>query len=480
MKEETVIVWFRRDLRLADNPALDAALDGPGRVLPVYIHAPEEETPWQPGSASNWWLHQSLQSLDAGLRRLGARLNVYQGASEAILVRLIGEQQATQVFWNRLYDPATVSRDTGLKRRLEERGVECRSFNAMLLNEPWRVLNGQQRPYRVFGAYWRACAVELHQAEPPLPPPKRIVDPVTDTNARSPAELKLLPRIRWYRGFEPVWTPGEAGARARLVQALETAVPGYGARRDIPAIEGTSRLSPHLHFGEISVRQILWALLNRFGQSAAMEGDLRRYVTELGWREFAHYLLYHFPATASRSLDSRFEHAGWLEGDAAQALLHTWQRGETGIPIVDAGMRELWHTGWMHNRVRMIVASLLTKNLGVHWQEGARWFWDTLVDADLAANTLGWQWTAGCGADAAPYFRVFSPARQAERFDPDGAYIKRWVPQLAQADRRRLLHGVERADIHTGYPPPMVDIAASRQAALARWDAIKTMPREAS
>lgn len=480
MKEETVIVWFRRDLRLSDNPALTAALNGCGRVLPVYIHAPDEEAPWQPGGASNWWLHHSLQSLDAGLRRMGAQLNVYLGATETILVRLIGEQRATRVYWNRLYDPATVYRDARLKRRLQERGVECRSFNAILLNEPWRVLNGQQRPYRVFGAYWRACAVDLHRAEPPLPQPKQIVDSVLDAHAQTPADLNLLPGIPWYRGFEAVWTPGEAGARARLEQALETAVPGYDKGRDIPAIEGTSRLSPHLHFGEISARQILWALLNRFGQTAALESDLRRFVTELGWREFAHYLLYHFPETAGRSMDSRFEHSGWLGSDEAQPLLHSWQRGETGIPIVDAGMRELWHTGWMHNRVRMIVASLLTKNLGVHWLAGARWFWDTLVDANLAGNTLGWQWTAGCGADAAPFFRIFNPARQTERFDPDGVYIKRWVPQLAQAGRHQLCHGVEQSDARTGYPSPMVDIAASRKSALARWDRIKAVQREES
>jgi len=462
MKQECTIVWFRRDLRLADNPALSAATDQGGTFFPVYIHAPEEEAPWSPGSASNWWLQHSLASLDASLQRFGARLNIYAGPTEQRLLHLVAQQRVSKVYWNRLYDPATIRRDAELKQRLEARGVECRSFNAMLLNEPWRVLNGKQRPYRVFSAYWRACSVDLYQAQPPLSTPKDLPAVVSDATAVSLKQLRLLPVTPWYRGFEPLWEPGEEGAAKRLEIALEEALPGYATGRDMPGINGTSRLSPHLHFGEISPRQILWALLNRFGQTAGIENHLQRFIAELGWREFAHYLLYHFPRTANQSLDRRFDHLGWLRGSAAEPLLHPWQRGQTGIPIVDAGMRELWHTGWMHNRVRMIVASLLSKNMGVHWLEGARWFWDTLVDADLANNTLGWQWTAGCGADAAPYFRIFSPDRQAERFDPDGVYIKRWVPELASS----------------AYPAPVLDIAASRKLALERWQQIRNIARE--
>jgi deoxyribodipyrimidine photo-lyase len=473
----TSLLWLRRDLRLADNPALAAALEGADRLLPVYIHAPEEEDPWQPGAASRWWLHHSLTALGAQLAERGSRLVIARGETLGTLRRLIQASGAGSCHWNRVYDPALIGRDTRIKQALRADGIDCRSHNAALLFEPWQIKTGAGEPYRVFTPYWRRCQRELARLPAPLPAPGTL-PPVPDgVDGLSVEVLDLLPRIPWDDGLRECWRPGEAGARELLERFIDGALEGYQDGRDLPARAGTSRLSPHLHFGEIGPRQIVARLA-----AAGLTGDdADAFVRELGWREFSHQLLYHFPQTPDTPLNPRFADFPWRDGDT-EPLLQAWQRGRTGIPIVDAGMRELWHTGWMHNRVRMIVASLLTKNLRLPWQSGARWFWDTLVDADLANNTQGWQWSAGSGADAAPYFRIFNPVRQGERFDPDGVYVRRWCPELAQMPKKWLhqpwaapadVPRDARVNLGRDYPRPIVDLAKTRAEALAAYDQIK-------
>ncbi len=474
----TTIIWLRRDLRLADNPALASALADAERLVPLYIHAPREEAPWQPGAASRWWLHHSLTALDRSLRSLGTRLVVARADdSLSTLRRVIAASGATRVCWNRCYEPAAVVRDRAITRALREDGVQCESRNGTLLFEPWDLATDDGTPYRVFSAFWRRASKAL-SAHPVEHPPARLPPLPAGLDHHDIADLELLPSIRWDTGLAQSWTPCEAGAQQRAQAFLEGAITDYEARRDPPAVGGTSRLSPHLHFGEIGPRQILHQIADR--GLALSESPAEPFVRELGWREFAYHLLYHFPHTPDDPLDERFAAFPWRSDDGKR--LDAWQRGRTGVPLVDAGLRELWETGWMHNRVRMVVASYLTKNLRLPWQSGARWFWDTLVDADLANNTLGWQWTAGCGADAAPYFRVFNPVRQAERFDADGAYIRRWCPELARLPTRYLSQAwtapkevLAEAKIQLGrdYPQPLVDLAESRRDALAAWEKIK-------
>ena len=459
----TAIVWFRRDLRLADNPALAAALRAHERVLPVYVHAPDEEAPWTPGAASRWWLHASLAALSTALAARGSTLHVARGGGLDALRALVAATGATAVYWNRLYEPAIVARDARIKEALRADGVDARSFGGALWFEPWDIASGNGTPYRVFTPFWRALRARL-DLRAPLPAPQRIASPPVEGSVALDA-LGLLPRVAWDGGLTEAWTPGEADAARRLAAFCAGPARDYAAERDAPAREGTSRLSPHLHFGEISPMQVAWALTaaaDRAGFADGAESCLR----ELGWREFSQHLLYHFPDSPQRDFNPRFDGFAWRE--PAAGVLRRWQRGRTGIPIVDAGLRELWASGWMHNRVRMLAASFLTKNLRIHWLHGARWFWDTLVDADLGNNTQGWQWTAGTGVDAAPYFRVFNPVAQGERFDPDGDYVRRWVPELS-AFAGKAIHAPWRDPARLracGYPAPMVDLAATRTAAL--------------
>jgi deoxyribodipyrimidine photo-lyase len=468
----TALVLFRRDLRLHDNPALTAACASHDQVLPIYVHAPDEEGAWTAGAASRWWLHHSLASLQKRLHAHHSGLNIAQGDSLTVLQALIEQTGAEAVYWNRLYEPATIERDTHLKTSLRELGVAVHSHNAALWLEPWQIATQQGDPYRVFTPYWRNLRTQISPAEPlPEPAMRGWKAPGKSLDL---AALALLPDISWDAGFAEHWQPGERGAAHMLELFCDDAVVDYAHARDLPARHGTSRLSPHLHFGEISPRQIHFALTEHVRRTDAKKRpDIEPYLRELGWREFAYHLLYHFPQTPVENFNPRFKNFRWKAPD--KALLKRWQQGQTGIPLVDAGMRELWYTGWMHNRVRMIVASFLTKNLRQHWHEGERWFWDTLVDADLASNTLGWQWVAGCGADAAPYFRVFNPVTQSKKFDPDGVYLKRWLPELADFPRD-LLHepwkDPERLR-RSGYPSPIVDLAASREEALAAYQGAK-------
>ena len=465
------LVWFRRDLRLSDNAALAAAVATGLPVVPVYVHAPDEEAPWAPGAASNWWLHHSLAALDADLRARGSRLIVRRGPTAAALDALIAETGATIVVWNRLYEPAIVSRDTAIKASLRERGIEARSFNAGQLVEPWEIATGGGGPYRVFTPFWRNLSARITPTAPTAPA-ARVETPALSSVPLD--DLGLRPAIPWDVGFPAHWTPGEAGALAALETFLDGAVGPYASDRDRPDRPGTSRLSPHLHFGEIGPRQVVHAL-----HQQGLDERAAPFVRELGWREFSTHLLHHYPRTCDAPLNAEFERFPWAEPDPA--TLRAWQRGRTGIPIVDAGMRELWSTGWMHNRVRMIVASFLTKNLRYHWLHGARWFWDTLVDADLANNTQGWQWSAGSGADAAPYFRIFNPVLQGERFDPEGTYVKRHVAELSRLPAKVIhkpwtLRPTELAALGldaTPYARPIVDLAASREAALAAYHGMR-------
>ncbi len=465
----TAIIWFRRDLRLHDNPALQAALDAGHVPVPVYVHAPGEQGAWRPGAASDAWLHRSLAALDADLRRRGSALVFLHGPSLAALSTLAGEVGAEAVFWNRCHEPAAIARDTAIKQALRGQGLEVRSFNAGLLLEPWSIANGQGGPYRVFTPYWRAAQARLELPAATEPPARFPALPQLPAGPAL-AALGLRPHPAWDAGFWLVWAPGEAGAAEALDIFVDGALQGYGVQRDRPDRSGTSRLSAYLHFGEIAPWRIVRRLqaVRRAGNAADIDG----YVRELGWREFAHHLLYHFPHTPEHNLDARFDRFAWADPDPE--VLQAWQRGRTGVPIVDAGMRELWATGFMHNRVRMIVASYLCKHLRLHWLHGARWFWDTLVDADLASNTASWQWVAGTGADAAPYFRVFNPVTQALKFDPEAVYVGRWVPELARLPAKmrhapwRFPH--EAAAWAPDYPArPLVDLAQGREAALAAY-----------
>ena len=425
----TTLVWFRQDLRVADNPALAAALAGGGPVVPVYILAGDEEGLWRPGGAARWWLHHSLAKLDDDLRRRGSQLILRTGADTLDELRtLVDACGADRVLWNRRYEPAVIARDQLIKAALREQGIDTDSYNGALLHEPWTVRTKAGGPFQVFTPFWRHCTA-LEDPPEPIAAPTQIPAPSRWPNSASLDDLQLLPRVNWTQGMHEAWTPGSAAAQELLDRFLEESFNDYGTRRDQPSVVGTSRLSPYLHFGNIGPRQI-WHATRRHALARGRHTTWRtsQFLTEVGWREFAHHLLYHFPQTPEHPLRANYARFPWKRDARAVAA---WTRGATGFPIVDAGMRELWHTGWMHNRVRMIAASFLIKDLLINWTEGARWFWDTLVDADLASNTLGWQWVAGCGADAAPFFRIFNPTSQGIKFDPQGIYVRRWVPELA-------------------------------------------------
>ena len=450
-ESSTVIIWFRRDLRVADNPALAAACARADRVVPVYVHAPVEDGDWAPGAASRWWLHHSLERLDARLRRLGAPLLIRRGPSAEALLDLARETGATLVLWNRMYEPLAAARDAAVAARLADAGLAVETSNAAMWIEPDVSRTAAGGPYRVFTPYWRACLPRLDEQPTPIAAPVRIAG-IAGLASLPLAALALRPTIRWDSGLEAAWTPGEDGAQARLETFCKRGLGGYADGRDRPDLEGVSRLSPHLHFGEIGPRQCLAAVRAQVQQRGGDARGAESFLRELGWREFARHVLHHHPHTTTQPLDPRFAGFEWNDDPG---LLQAWQRGHTGYPLVDAGMRELWTTGFMHNRVRMVVASLLTKNLRQHWLHGARWFWDTLVDADLASNTLGWQWVAGCGADAAPYFRIFNPDLQAARHDPDGAYRRRWLSG----------------------PPPLATVVDFRESRAAALDAYARLKR---
>jgi len=466
---DLAIVWFRRDLRLADNPALDQARKRYRRVLPVYIHDPDADGDWAPGAAARWWLHHALVDLDARLRERGAALYCQAGAAGEVLAGLVERTGAAAVYWNRLYEPARVERDAAIKKSLKSAGVEARSLRGSVLFEPWELLREDDAPYKVFTPFFKRMQRTWRTAAT-VPEPRQLTIPDNLPEGRSVDSLALEPRHSWTESLARHWEIGELAARRRLKGFIDQAVGDYPDRRNRPDSVGTSRLSPYLHWGQISPRQAVEALTPS-GELPLGKGALS-FVRELAWREFSIALLYHWPNLDQTPMQPKFHNFPWRKPAEYAEDLIAWQRGATGVPLVDAGMRELWATGWMHNRVRMVVASFLTKNLLIPWQEGANWFWDTLVDADLANNTQGWQWTAGCGADAAPYFRVFNPELQAEKFDPQARYIRHWCPELEGLSVRELSRLDRDQRERRGYPPPLVDLKASRKRALEAFQAI--------
>jgi deoxyribodipyrimidine photo-lyase len=463
------LVWLRQDLRLADNPALYAACCSSSQVILVFIDDPTPSSSSQLGAASRVWLHYSLQALQHSLVAFKQQLIIRQGQALKVLQDLIRETGAQQVFWNRVYEPACLARDTQLKQALQAH-CTVKSFNASLLYEPWQVLKADQTPYKVFSSFWKAV-LSKGIVQELLPTPTHIPVPQAWPLSLSLDALRLKPDLPWAGRIMTHWQVGEMAALQRLEHFLAQTARAYYQQRDYPAQDFTSRLSPHLHFGEISPRQIAYYAQALLAQQPAAEQGVQAFLRELGWREFAYALLYHFPQTVTEPLDTRFQRFQWHS--AEPSTLGRWQQGNTGYPIIDAGMRQLWQTGWMHNRVRMLVASFLTKNLLIPWQVGEQWFRDTLVDADLANNVLGWQWTAGCGADAAPYFRLFNPILQSQKFDADGAYIKQWCPALSQRTAPRVHFPRELGEAVMDYPLPMIDFKQSRELALNRFAQIK-------
>ncbi|AMJ60199.1 cryptochrome/photolyase family protein [Bosea sp. PAMC 26642] len=477
------LCWFRDDLRLTDNPALASAV-AHGRVLCLYVIDESDERRAR-GGASCWWLAQSLAALQADITAKGGKLLVVRGDPAELVPHIAAETGVDHIAWNRRYEGAAIALDKTLKEKLTGKGLRVESHNANLLNEPWDVTTKAGTPVKVFSPYWRAARL---RGEPtaPRPAPKRIealeLPALLEAMMIDIEALGLEPtKPDWAGGLRAEWTPGEAGATSRLTTFLEGALGGYAEGRNRPDYLSTSKLSPHLRFGEIGPRQIWHAtqLARESGQAAGQPADAEKFLTELGWREFSYHLLFHNPDLAKVNFNSRFDAFPWRDDDHA---LQAWQRGRTGYPMVDAGLRELWTTGWMHNRVRMIVASFLIKHLLIDWRRGEDWFWDTLVDADPANNAASWQWVAGSGADAAPYYRIFNPVSQGVKFDPDGVYVRRWVPEIAGLDDDTVHQPwlanaaqLDKTGITLGntYPRPIVPLELGRERALAALATLK-------
>ncbi len=474
-----ILLWFRQDLRLADNRALSAALATGQPVVPVYILDDDTPGPWRPGGASRWWLHQSLTALSRDLKNLGSQLILKRGPVTQVLAALREETGAEAVYATRSYEPWARDLEQQLAVQLEAGGCSFKRFAGSLLFEPEALRTKAGDPFRVFTPFYKAC-LDLEPPRPPLPWPEHIPVPKAWPRSDSLDDWSLIPKKPDLAlEFHDHWQPGETGARDRLSCFLDEAMAGYSERRDRPDRPGTSRLSPHLHFGEISPHQCWHAVEERLAGDGLGSNGGRSFLRELVWREFSYHLLVHWPDLPAKAFRPEFEAFPWNDDPTA---LEAWQQGCTGYPIVDAGMRELWQTGWMHNRVRMITASFLIKDLLISWQAGEAWFWDTLVDADLASNSASWQWVAGSGADAAPHFRIFNPVLQGRKFDPKGDYVRRFVPELEKLDNA-YLHAPWEAPgpvldaagivLGDGYPRPIVDHGLARKRALHAYQAIK-------
>lgn len=470
---DLTIFWFRQDLRLSDNPGLFEA-SRRGQVLPLYILDDQSAGSFKMGGASRWWLHHSLTALNTSL---DGNLHVFQGNSLSIIKKLCAQFSVQAVYWNRCYEPWQIQESAQLKNALENDGIECKSFNGSLLWEPWTVLKKDESPYKVFTPYYQRGCLNAPMPRKPLPAPEalKIVPQNTDFSVN---DLHLIPEIKWFDQMEKCWEIGEVAAENRLNDFLTDKLKGYKEGRNYPDQSRVSRLSPHLHFGEISPNKV-WYAAHDQGLMDRSEEDLACFLTELGWREFSYYLLYHFPELPLKNLQPKFDKFPWTTNENH---LKAWQRGQTGYPIIDAGIRELWQTGYMHNRVRMIVASFLVKNLGLHWREGEAWFWDCLVDADLASNSASWQWVAGSGADAAPYYRIFNPVLQGEKFDPHGHYTRKFVPELSKLPIQYLFKPWEAPEsvlresgiiLGKTYPAPIVNLSESRDNALKSYYSLK-------
>ncbi|GAB4071037.1 deoxyribodipyrimidine photo-lyase [Ancylobacter sonchi] len=464
------LVWLRDDLRLADNPALAAARAEERPLVLLYVL--DDETPGlrRLGAAARWWLGRSLATLATDIERIGGRLLLRRGPADRVIRDLVAKAGIARVHWNRRYEAGAIELDRRLKAELTDAGVDVTSHSGTLLHEPWTLRTGSGRPYRVFTPFYRAAA-SLGSRAPFAAPRELLPGPDLPSDALDDWELEPS-GPDWAGGLRATWQPGEAGARAALHAFLDGGIHGYADGHDRPDGEHTSRLSPFLRFGNLSPAQALAAVTHAAEAGEAQGRDVEKFRSELYWREFSYHLLFHFPGLATANYNDRFDGFGWREDAGFE---RAWRRGLTGYPIVDAGMRQLWQTGWMHNRVRMVVASFLVKHGLIDWRRGEAWFWDTLVDADPANNPASWQWVAGSGADAAPYFRIFNPVLQGEKFDPDGAYVRHFVPELAKLPSE-VIHQpwrakpdmLRRAGVELGatYPRPIVEHAAARERAL--------------
>ncbi|WP_461081525.1 cryptochrome/photolyase family protein [Spirosoma flavus] len=466
---DTIIFWFRRDLRLSDNAALREAAKQ-GTVLAIYIL--DERTEFSIGGASRWWLHHSLAALN---KALAGKLLLFKGDATQIIPQLVTSTKAKGVYWNTCYEPAYLATDQTIKQQLSDDGLNVQTFEESYLWPLSEVVKKDGTPYKVYNPFLRA---RLAATPPALPQPRPRgleLASTQPTGSVSLDALALLPTIPWDTGIRQAWTPGEDSAQALLSSFVATKLDHYGSERNYPARDVLSRLSPYLHYGELSPRQIWHAVYAAKAERGQSAENVKAFISEICWRDFAYTLLFHFPETSTESYNQRLKRLEWTYNEE---LLKKWQQGQTGIPIVDAGMRQLWQTGYMHNRVRMITASFLIKNLLTDWRVGAAWFLDCLVDADLAVNTLNWQWVAGTGLDAAPFFRVFNPVLQSRKYDSKGDYIKSYVPELKDLPAK-YIHApwlapesvLDKANLQLGrnYPAPCVDLQASTQAALAAY-----------
>ena len=469
-QDSKAIYWFRQDLRLQDNPALSHACQNHAQVYAIYIFDNHNPGDYSLGAASKWWLHQSLESLGSGLCD---KLNFYSGDPLAILQELVEKHGITAIYWNRVYEPWQIERDTKIKEYFSSQGLEVKSYNASMLWEPWQVQKNDGTPYKVFTPFYRKGCLESAPPREPLAKPENPHFAKAEDSLKL-KQLNLLPTKNWYRKFEAHWEVSEQAAHAQFKKFIAKSLHNYKDGRNLPAKSFVSGLSPYIHFGQISVH-FLWHKIQQLQQ----DDNTDCFCSELGWREFSHSLLFYNRNLPKKNLQMKFDNFPWHKN---ASHLKAWQLGKTGIPMVDAGMRELWQTGYMHNRARMIVGSFLVKNLRISWREGERWFWDCLVDADLANNAASWQWVAGCGADAAPYFRIFNPVAQGQKFDPEGQYIRKFIPEIAALPNKYLFYPweapqaiLDAANLKLGedYPLPIVDLKASREEALRAFQSLR-------
>lgn len=468
---DTVIHWFRQDLRLKDNPSLSYAAKGK-KILPIYILDEKNSCDYKMGEASKWWLHYSLKSLNESLH---GNLMFYKGDPEEILTGIIKRKNIKGIYWNRCYEPWRTERDKKIKEKFLNCDVEVKSFNGSLLWEPWNIKKEDGSPYKVFTPFYKKGCLNYEYPRKPMDAPSNVEYISDSEESINIKDLDLLPYVNWGKKLETHWEIGESGAISRVQEFIKEGVENYKEGRNIPSKPYVSRISPYLHFGEISPNQ-LWHKIRSVGD----DKNIEHFCSELGWREFSYSQLYYNPTLPNENLQKKFDNFPWSNDSSS---LEAWQKGKTGIPMVDAGMRELWKTGYMHNRVRMIVGSFLVKNLRLHWHNGERWFWNTLVDADLANNSASWQWIAGCGADAAPYFRVFNPVTQGQKFDPDGDYVRKFIPEIASLPNKYLFSPWEAPEnllkdssviLGDTYPKPIVDLKLSREKALESFKSLKS------
>lgn len=479
MPNDPALLWLRNDLRFDDNPAMRAAQASGRPVVCLYVLDDDAPGELALGSAQRWWLHHSLAAFQSDLTTRGGALVLRRGQAKDIVPEVAHSIGAAEVFWTRRYMEWQVDVDKALKQALDEAGHKVTTCNGSLLFEPWEIKTKSGDPYRVFTPFWRN--LKTHDVRESLPRTDKLEAPSDLPASDSLDDWNLRPEDpNWAEGFEPVWTPGEKGARTRMRDFLDShGAKEYDNLRNRPDKDSTSRMSPHLHLGEISPVTVWYAMKDAIAAGTVPGSHGDSFLSEIAWREFSYVLLYFNPAMTDEPLMGKFKEFEW---NTDKQALKAWQRGTTGYPIVDAGMRQLWREGWMHNRVRMIVGSFLVKDLLIHWREGMMWFWDCLVDADPASNTAGWQWIAGCGADAAPFFRVFNPTSQGEKFDPEGDYVRKYVPELQDMPKKHIHEPaaapreiLKSAGVQLGdsYPRPIVNHKERREEALQRYDAVK-------